>query len=71
MIGKYLMDYKEFQHYCESQFSRVENELNNRVTKVESVSSLDESIQKLTNETKSSLHSFEDRLHKLEINFNK
>lgn len=71
MIGKYLLDQKDFQHYCESQFSRVESELNNRVLKVEFMSSQDEYFNKLNNETKTSIRTMEDRLHKLEQNFNK
>lgn len=49
----------------------MENELNNRVLKVEFMSSQDEYFNKLNNETKTSIHTMEDRLHKLEQNFNK
>lgn len=49
----------------------MENELNNRVLKVEFMSSQDEYFNKLNNETKTSIHTIEDRLHKLEQNFNK
>lgn len=71
MIGKYLLDQKDFQHYCESQFSRMDNELINRVLKVEFITSQDEYFNKLNNETKTSINTIEDRLHKLEQNFNK
>ena len=71
MIGRYLLDQKDFQHYCESQFSRLESEVNNRISKVEFFSTLDENINKLNNETKTSIKNFEERLHKLEVNLTK
>lgn len=35
MIGKYLLDFKEFSHATDGHFNRVDADINQRVTKAE------------------------------------
>jgi hypothetical protein len=35
MIGKYLLDFKDFSHFTEGQFARVDADMQLRVTKAE------------------------------------
>ena len=66
MIGKYLLDYKDFTHYIESHITRLDNDMSNRVTKVEYLSTAKEKRKKLKNKMRTALTNFDERIAKLE-----
>lgn len=66
MVGKYLLDYKDFTHYIEGHITRIDTELSTRLTKAEYISTAREKRKKLKNRVNTALGSMDDRLSKLE-----
>jgi hypothetical protein len=69
MIGKYLLDYKDFTHYIDGHISRIDTDLSVRLTKAEYVSTDKAKRRKLKNRVNTALGGFEERLSKLESSF--
>ena len=69
MIGKYLLDYKDFTHYIDGHISRIDTDLSVRLTKAEYVSTDKAKRRKLKNRVNTALAGFEERLSKLESSF--
>jgi len=69
MIGKYLLDYKEFTHYMDGHITRIDNDVSMRLTKAEYVSNDKAKRKKLKNRISTSLSGFEERIRKLESSF--
>jgi ElaB/YqjD/DUF883 family membrane-anchored ribosome-binding protein len=69
MIGKYLLDYKDFTHYIDGHISRIDTDLSVRLTKAEYVSTDKAKRRKLKNRVNTALSGFEERLSKLESSF--
>jgi hypothetical protein len=69
MIGKYLLDYKDFTHYMESHITRLDNDMSVRLTKAEYLSTDKAKRKKLKNRLSTSINGFDDRLSNLESLF--
>jgi len=69
MIGKYLLDYKDFTHYIDGHITRLDNDVSMRLTKAEYVSNDKQKRKKLKNRITTSLSGFEERISKLESSF--
>jgi hypothetical protein len=69
MIGKYLLDYKDFSHYIEGHINRIDTDMSMRVTKAEYLSTDKQKRKKLKNRLTTSINGFEERLKKLESSF--
>jgi len=47
MIGKFLVDLKEYQHSSEISFQRMDTELQNKLTRTESEVQIEDKIKKM------------------------
>ena len=59
MIGKYLLDLKEYSHQNDCQIIRMETEINNRVTKNEFTALTREKSKKLKNKLRGVLETYD------------
>ena len=61
IIGKYLLDLKEYSHHNDAQITRLDTELGLRITKVEYAALSREKSKKLKNKVRSVLQGYEER----------
>ena len=66
MIGKYLIDLKEYQHQTDCQIIRIDNELGLRVTKNEFAAQSREKSKKLKNKLRTVLETYETKITNIE-----
>ena len=64
MIGKYLVDLKEYSHSNEVQIKRIDKDIADRVTKVEFKASLKGKSKKLKNRVRDEINSIKNQLKK-------
>lgn len=67
MIGKYLVDLKEYSHSNEVQIKRIDKDIADRVTKVEFKASLKGKSKKLKNRVRDEINSIKNQLKKQEV----
>ncbi len=67
MVGKYLLDLKEYQHQTDCQIVRIDNEINQRVTKNEFAAHSREKSKKLKNKLRIILDSYEKKIDNIDI----
>lgn len=67
MIGKYLVDLKEYSHSNEVQIKRIDKDITDRVTKVEFKASLKGKTKKLKNRVRDEINSIKNQLKKQEV----
>ncbi|CDW88654.1 UNKNOWN [Stylonychia lemnae] len=70
LMGKYLVDFKEYSHQNDCQIIRIDTELSQRVTKVEFQATLREKSKKLKNKLKNMLDQNEKKMNMLEQTLN-